>query len=214
MRGLVLANGCWGLAVGLAALGVGSGTDPFDPGYLFLCGLLVLAPALAALPAGLTVRAPFWALEAIVSWALLGYLLLFVDPRALDRVLALALFLPALFGALASPALVWTAHAARRRGARPGRARWQGYLVAAMPCGLLLLAALGAFTPLNVLLFALIAASAQGLLLASGAGASARLPVAPGKAPEPQGPAPEVREHPTSPSRHRAVTPVAGRGAD
>lgn len=167
MRSLVASTGCWGLVGVLVALGVGGGTDPFDPGYLLLCGLLVLAPALLALPAGWTLRAPLWALETIAAWALLGYLLLFVDPRAHGRLPALALFLPALFGALASPALLWAARRARRDGTRGGGggARLQGYLLAAVPCGLLLLTALDAVTPLAVALFGLLGASAQGLLL-------------------------------------------------
>ena len=190
MRGVLLAGGCWGLIFGLAALGVGGGTSAADPGYLFLCGLLVLAPALAALPAGRVLRAPLWTLEAIVSWAALGYLVLWVDPRVLPRPLALALFLTALFGALASPTLLWAA----RCNGRVQRARWQGYLIAGVPCGLLLLHALDAFVPLNVALFGLIAASGQGLLLIGRGRESAHRP----PSEEPGAPAPPASTRPVA----------------
>ncbi len=173
MRGMVPAGCCWGVTFGLVALGAG-GQGAGDPWFLPLCGLLVLAPSCAALPAGRALRAPLWALEAIGSWALLGFLLLFVDPRTLDRGAALALFLPALFGALASPALVWAGRRCRARCRRSlARARLQGYLIAGVPCGLLLLHALDALAPLTGLTFALLAASLQGLLLTAGLGTRA-----------------------------------------
>lgn len=207
MRGVLLAGGCWGLTFGLAALGVGGGTSAADPGYVLLCGLLVLAPALAALPAGRVLRAPLWTLETIASWAVLGYLVLWVDPRLLPRPLALALFLAALFGALASPTLLWTA----RRNGRVRRARWQGYLIAGVPCGLLLLRAIGAFAPLNVALVGLIAASGQGLLLIGRGGEPARAPLPE----EPGAPAQPARAEPAAmiPPPVILARP-SGRGAD
>lgn len=173
MRGSVLAGGCWGGLLLLARLGAGDGGGVLDPGYLVMCVLLVAAPMCLALPAGRALGAPAWALETVLAWAVVGYLLLFVDPRDLGRGLALLLFLPALCGALASPALWW---AARRGGGRRLRAR--GYLLALLPGGALLLNALGALTPLDAALLVLLVVSAQGLLL------TARRPV-PAPPPEP-----------------------------
>lgn len=177
-RGSVAGGTLWCAIGGLVALGAGGGTSALDPGYLLLCALLVLAPACVAVPAGRVLRAPIWALETICSWAALGYLLLFVDPRALGDTLALALVVAALFGALASPALIWAAWFTPRRAARR-RSRQQGYLVATTVCGVVLLGALGAGAPLNLGLLGLIAASGQGLLLAGGREPAA--PPAPGR---------------------------------
>lgn len=158
-RGPVVAAGCWGLLLVLARLGAGSGTGVFDPGYLVVCVLLVAAPMALALPAGRALGAPGWALETVLAWAVLGYLLLFVDPHSLGRGVALLLVLPALCGAVASPALWWAAW----RGGR--RRRAQGYVLALVPGGALLLSALGALTFLDGALLVLLAASAQGLLV-------------------------------------------------
>lgn len=142
--GLGLAAGGWSLLVMLVALGIGNGNSAFDPGYLLLCLLLLAAPLAAALPAGLVLRAPLWTAEAVIAWAVLGYLLLFVDPRVIGRGLALTLFLPACAGVLASPALLWTAWCGGNRRVR----RW-AYAVTLVPVGLLLLAGIDAFTPLT-----------------------------------------------------------------
>lgn len=170
-RGIVVAAIGWALVPALAGLGAGGGTSAFDPGFLALCGLLLLAPAGLFLPAARATGAALWGLEAVLCWGLLGYLLVFVDPRALERGHALSVFLVALFGVVASPALLWAARRGRAAGdAR--RARRQGYLVAGLLCGALLLRALGALTPLNGVLLTLIAASGQGLLLTHGRAAS------------------------------------------
>lgn len=150
----------------LIALGVDEGTSAYDPGFLVLCGLLVLAPACLFLPAGRVVGRWLWALEAIVAWALLGYLLAFVNPQALDRGAALTVFFPSLFGALASPALLLTARRVRAGEPSGSRTREQGYVIAGICCGVLLLNALDALTLANLALFGLIAVSAQGLFLA------------------------------------------------
>jgi hypothetical protein len=172
-RGPVVAAGCWGLLALLARLGAGSGTGVFDPGYLVMCVLLVAAPMALALPAGRALGAPGWALETVLAWAVLGYLLLFVDPHTLGRGVALLLFLPALYGALASPALWWSARCGGRRR------RAQGYVLALVPGGALLLSALGALTLLDGALLVLLAAAAQGLLL------TARRPAPPAPAEPP-----------------------------
>ncbi len=161
------AVGCWALAAGLVACGVGGGTKALDPGALLLCGLLVLAPGCLFQGAGRAVGRG-WALEAVAAWALLGSLLVLVDPRAIGRGPALLIFFPALFVALASPVLLWAARRARLGRPCGPRARRQGYLVAGALCGLLLLQALGALTAVNGLLCGLIVASAQGLLLTHG----------------------------------------------
>lgn len=157
--GLVLAAGGWSLLVVLAALGVGSGTSAFDPGYLLLCGLLLAAPLSAAVPAGRVLRAPLWTAEVVAAWALLGYLLLFVNPSTVGRGAALALFLPACCGVLASPALLWTAW----RGGDQRAHRW-AHAVTLLPAVLLLLAGIDALTPLTGALVLLIAAASWRLV--------------------------------------------------
>lgn len=152
-RGIGLTAVCWGAILALAAAGAGMrGTGP-TAGTLVLGLLLVLAPAGLALPAGQILVAPRWALEVIVSWAVLGALLLLVNPTGLGRPLAILLLLPPFFGACASPTLLLAAwrlphHAVLLR-------RW-GYWLAAFPVGLAALAALGALTLLTGSLFGLL----------------------------------------------------------
>jgi hypothetical protein len=157
----VCGLGCWlGIAV-LAGSGAALSTSALAPGYLMLCVLLVVAPACLALPAGQALRAPWWAVETVLAWATLGYLVLFVNPQLLGRGLALIIVLLALGGVLASPTLLWAA----RRPEYARRFRWQGYLAAAALCTLLGLRILGALGPINLGLVALIALTTQWLLL-------------------------------------------------
>ena len=93
MRAGVCGLGCWLGIAALAAGGAASGAGALAPGYLLLCVLLVLAPACLALPAGQALRAPWWAVETVLAWAALGYLLLFVNPQLLGRGLALIIVL-------------------------------------------------------------------------------------------------------------------------
>jgi hypothetical protein len=162
--GTVCGIGGWLGIVGVAAGGAASGTSALAPGYLLLCVLLVAAPACLALPAGQALRAPWWAVETMLAWAALGYLVLFVNPQLLGRGLALVVLLLALGGTLASPALLWAA----RHPAHAWRLRWQGHLGAAALCGLIGLRALGALGPINLGLVILIALATQWLLLAAG----------------------------------------------
>ncbi|HEU5328224.1 MAG: hypothetical protein ACTHMU_18835 [Thermomicrobiales bacterium] len=169
----VCGLGCWLGIAALAVSGAASGGGALAPGYLLLCVLLVIAPACLALPAGQALRAPWWAVETVLAWAALGYLLLFVNPQLLGRGPALIIVLLALGGALASPALLWAAH----RPAHARRLRWQGYLGAAVLCALLGLRALGALGPINLGLVVLIALITQWLLLTvdRGQGRSTRM---------------------------------------
>lgn len=153
VRGIGLAVACFGALIALANAGVGVRDSAPTVGTLIMAVLLILAPAGLALPAGQALTAPFWAWETIISWATLGALFILVDPSGLARPLALLLLLPALVGTCASPALLLAAWY------RPQRAvglRRCGYGVAALPAGLLILAALGALTALTALLFGLL----------------------------------------------------------
>lgn len=166
-RGALVAIGCWGMVGALAARGVAESADPLSPGSLLLCLLLVLAPTGLALPAGRALGAPGWAIETIIAWATLGYLACYIDPRSLGRGPALALLMPALAGALASPALLVAAllpsvdaHSFHR----------QGYLLAGTICGLLLLRSIGGLSLLTALPMALVTCFGLALLRAGGAG--------------------------------------------
>lgn len=152
-RSIGLAAACWWLVLALGALGIGVRDTAPTPGGAVLCLLLILAPTALALPAGRALLMPLWALETIVAWALLGALLMLVDPIALGRGLAFLLLLPAAFGALASPSLLLAAWFAPSRA---GTIRRRGYLCAALPVGLLLLRALDALGALTALLFCLL----------------------------------------------------------
>ncbi len=153
VRGIGLAVACYGALIALANAGVGVRDSAPTVGTLIMVVLLILAPAGLALPAGQALAAPLWVWETIISWATLGALLFLVDPSGLARPLALLLLLPAFIGTCASPALLL---AAWYRPQRAAALRRCGYGVAALPAGLLILAALGALTALTVLLFGLL----------------------------------------------------------
>lgn len=157
--GLLLAGTFWCAAVVLDMVGAGRGSSALDPGYIVICALVILAPTCAMLPAGIRAGAPLWALEAIAAWSVLGYLLFFVDPAALGRGLALALVVPAVLVASASPALLWRA----MRGVRGGPRRF-AYVAALVPAGITLLAGTGALAGPNVVLVGAIAATARIVL--------------------------------------------------
>lgn len=161
------AVGCWALAAGLVASAWGAGPRLSIRAPCCCAGCWCWRRAACLGGAG-RAAGRGWTLEAVAAWALLGSLLVLVDPRAIGRGPALLIFFPALFGALASPALLWAARQARLGRPCGPRARRQGYLVAGALCGLLLLQALGALTAVNGLLCGLIVASAQGLLLTHG----------------------------------------------
>src|SRR5690242_11617913 len=88
MRAIGLALACWGMIFALVALGLAGASSALTPVGLLICILLVLGPTAVALPAGRALRAPLWAAETIVSWSLLGYLLVLVDPSVLGHGLA------------------------------------------------------------------------------------------------------------------------------
>lgn len=164
LRAIGLALACWGVLYAVVAVGAHSGAAALTVGGLLLSALLVLVPAALALTAGRALQKPFWAVEVIASWAVLGYLLALVDPSVLGHSLAFALVLPALFGACASPGLLIAAWVA------PGKAaviRKQAYLLAALPAGFLLLRGLDALAPLTAILFCLLLFSAQLLFVSS-----------------------------------------------
>ncbi|HEY8596940.1 MAG TPA: hypothetical protein VIL85_00840 [Thermomicrobiales bacterium] len=151
-RSIGVAVACWWLILALGMLGVGVRDTELTPGAVLLCLLFVVAPTALALPAGRALLAPLWALETILSWSLLGVLIALVDPFALGRGLAFCLLLPLVFGVFASPSLLFAAWLAP---ARATAIRHQGYLLALLPVGLLLLRGLGALGPLTALLFGL-----------------------------------------------------------
>lgn len=157
--GLLLSGAFWSAAVVLDLVGAGRGSSALDPGYIVICALVILAPTCAMLPAGIRAGAPLWALEAIAAWSVLGYLLFFVDPAALGRGLALALVVPAVLVAAASPALLWRAIRGRQGGSRQF-----AYLAALVPAGMSLLAGTGALAAPNVVLVGAIAATAKIVL--------------------------------------------------
>lgn len=168
---------CW-MAVGtLVALGIGVHDATPTPGVLLLCLLLVLAPTAVALPAGRKLRAPLWAVETIAAWALLGYLVFLVDPTTIGRGPAYLLGLSAFFGALASPGLLLAAWACPDLA---GAIRRQGYLLAGLPCGVLLLRGLDAASPLTTIVFGLLMGAAELLLWSSLRRPSAATPVVAG----------------------------------
>ena len=148
-RSIGLFAACWWLIVALGALGVGVRDKGLTPGGIVMALLLVAAPAALAIPAGRRLAMPFWALETIGCWAALGLLVVLVDPGTLGRPLALALILPLVFGALASPSLL---HAAWRSPDHAPAVRRRGYAWAALPTGLLLLRGLDALDPLILLI--------------------------------------------------------------
>jgi hypothetical protein len=164
MRAIGLALACWGSVFALVALGLGGAGSALTPVGLLLCILLVLGPTALALPAGRVLGAPLWAVETIVAWSFLGYLLVLVDPSVLGHGLAFLLLLPACYGAFASPGLLLAAWLAPARAAVIRR---QGYLLAALPGGVLVLRALDALAPLTALLFGLLLLSTQVLFMAS-----------------------------------------------
>jgi hypothetical protein len=204
MRAIGLALACWGAVFALVALGLGGAGSALTPVGLLLCVLLVLGPTALALPAGQVLGAPLWAVETIVSWSILGYLVVLVDPSVLGHGLACLLLLPAFFGAFASPGLLLAAWVAPARAAVIRR---QGYIVAALPGGLLLLRALDALALPTVILFGLLLLSAQVLFMAS----LRRTPPAPNAAESPveTPPAPAPREAPVP---LRPVIAIAARG--
>ena len=164
LRGLVFTIGGW-FAVGIVtALGGGGSADPLAPGFLLLCALLLLAPLGLAIPASRTLGAPGWAVEAIIAWAALGYLLCCVDPARLGRGWALVLLLPTLVSALASPTLLIAAYLP---AARTHRLRAQGYVLSASLCGILLLRSLDAISATSLLVLGLFICIAQVFIMAS-----------------------------------------------
>lgn len=195
--GLVLAGALWMTAAVLDLVGAGRGTSALDPAYLLMCALVVLAPTLALLPAGVRLGAPGWAVEGIVAWSLLGYLVLFVDPVVIGRGLALALFVPAFTVACASPMLLW--RAARGRAGRPRRF---AYAAALVPSGLSLIAGAGVLDIANAILVVLLAGAAMMVLWNSARPARSRGALAPRPSPRDGGP------RPTSPRATSRAAPT------
>lgn len=148
-RSIGLAVACWWLVVALGALGVGVRDSTLTPGAALIALLLVIAPAALAIPAGQRLAKPFWALETIFCWTVLGGLITLVDPFALGRGFALVLALPVAFGVFASPTLLGAAWFTPDRAAELRR---RGYCWAALPTGLLMLRGLDAIDPLIIVI--------------------------------------------------------------
>lgn len=203
--GLMSAFLLWLAAGWLATIGVGRGDSALDPGFILLCGLVLLAPTFVALPAGIRCGAPWWALEAIAAWSLLGYLFLFVDPAPLGRGPALALVVPAITVASASLALPYRAW----RG-RSGQSRRLPYTLALIPGGLSLIAGAGALEPANIVLVVLIATTAFIVWRQSTLPARPRRPAIATVGRPPVAAVPPRR---ASPARSRALTPAPLRTA-
>lgn len=158
---LVGAISSWWLVVWLVIeRDVGSERFFWAPERLLAYAAFLAAPAVTFLPLARLVHVPFLEIEAIAGWSTTLFVWAFIDPSALRDGVALVLLLLPLVVAVASLAtLISAAIRARLRWLGewdPLVARRQGYVLALVLVGCLLLNALEALTAINVGLLALI----------------------------------------------------------
>jgi hypothetical protein len=133
--------------------------------------LLLAAPALTFVPLARWARAPFYDLEAVTGWSLVGFVLVFVTPADPPTLAQFLVFLLPLTVALAT-ALAFVAYLAGLRVYRGDprrrdfvRARRQGYLAALSLIALALLYGVGTLSPTSALLVLLVGGLAEWFAL-------------------------------------------------
>jgi len=176
----LLAEGAGVLALMLLVLylpiwGAPVEQDPLSTDMLITYALLVLAPLLIFLPLSLALRlGPLWVLGT-GSWAMLGYVLFFVDASGrqdagfFTYVAFLALVLAALSSALAVPLAVLNRRFLPPASAATpimGRALRQGGLLGLCAVSLMSMSPLGVLNWLNTLLVFTIVALSELFFLA------------------------------------------------
>lgn len=139
----------------------------FDPPRLLYYLLLLAAPMLTFVPLARWARAPFYDVEAIASWATLGFVVALVTPADPPTLGQFLLFLLPLTVALAT-VLTLVSYLAGLRVYRGDprrhdfvRARRQGYLAAFVLVASMLLFSIGTLSPTSAVLLLVIAVLAE-----------------------------------------------------
>lgn len=143
---------------------VGAISSFTDPSRILAYVAFIAAPAITFIPLARLLRIPLFDLEAITAWAMLAYVLTFIDPGEQPSRAEMLLFLISSMMALATlftlaSYLIGLRLFSRRSQRRDSvRARREGYLLAMFVVGSMLLSTVGALTPVNAALLGLITA--------------------------------------------------------